>query len=121
MNLSSPTAPKVLAGCALLLFVAASAAVFFTHQGSQPSPKQGDSGCTVQECGSAGTTPPRPPVRTDHYAFNKGLMHGCSGFTRSNPTFYCTQEASIELRLYPQDPSAQGLYLQGCLQGANGG
>ncbi len=120
MNLSSPS--KVLAGGVLLLLViAASAAVFFMHHGSQLPPKQGDSGCTAPKCGSADTTPSRPPVRTDHYAFNKGLMHGRSGFTRSNPTFYCTQEASIELRLYPQDPSAQGLYLQGCLQGANGG
>jgi len=121
LNLSSPSTPKVLAGSALLLVIAASAAVFFTHYGSQPSPKRGDSGCTAQECGSADTTPPRPPVRNDPNAFNKGLMKGRSGFTQSNPTFYCPQLARNELRFYPQDPSAQGLFLQGCLQGANGG
>jgi len=48
-------------------------------------------------------------------------MNGRGAVTQSNPTFYCTRNARAELSYYPQDPSAQGLYLQGCLQGANGG
>ena len=121
MNLSSPSKPKVLAGSVLLLVLAASAAVLFMHHGSQAPPKQGDSGCTAQECGSADKTPTRPPVRTDRNAFNKGLMMGRSGVTQGDPNFFCTSGARNELRFYPQDPSAQGLYLQGCFQGANGG
>jgi len=121
LNLSSPTTPKVLIGSALLVFIAASAAVLLMHHGSQRPPTQGDSGCTAQECGSADTTPPRPPVRTDRNAFSKGRMQGRSGVTQGDPNFFCTSGARNELRFYPQDPSAQGLYLQGCLQGANGG
>lgn len=120
MNLSSPSKPKVLAGGALLLLViVASAAVFFMHHGSQAPPNQGEDGCTA--CGPANTTPVAPPVRTDRNAFNKGLIMGRSEVTQSNPNFFCTSGARHELSFYPQDPSAQGLYLQGCFQGANGG
>ena len=127
MNLSGPTTPKVLGGSALLLVIAASAAVFFLHEGSQAPPKQGDSGCTVQECGSADTTPPRPPVRRAVNAYQQGLISGRGGYeisqtlTNLDPAASCPLKASQFGNRYPDDASAESLFLQGCLQGANGG
>lgn len=127
MNLSSPTTPKVLAGSALLVFLAASAAVFFMQYGNQPPPKQGDSGCAAQECGSADTTPPRPPVRRAVNAYQQGLISGRGGyeisqtFTNHDPAVFCPTQAHGFGNRYPDDASAESLFLQGCLQGANGG
>jgi hypothetical protein len=127
LNLSSPTAPKVLGGSVLLVFIAASAAALFMHHGSQAPPRQGDSGCTTKECGSADTTPSRPPVRRAVNAYQQGLISGRGGyeisqtFTNHDPTAFCPTQAHQFGNRYPDDASAGSLFLQGCLQGANGG
>lgn len=92
---------------------------------SQQDTPQGDSGCT-NDCGNdtGTTTPPRVtvPIRRDPDAFDKGLRAGhieVQYLTDQN--YGCTSRAASEARSYPQDPSAQSLFMQGCLQGAQGG